>query len=137
MNPITPQEIKYCVVCDAIMTSNGSEKTLLCSEECRVTFSDFEVLYSFKECTHCCQPVTNDGDESEFCSKYCSQTHEYPEHLRASCVQCDLKMPEPITSKFCGELCEKQFALDRQLDEQERYIEGKRQDHVDEDRDDY
>jgi hypothetical protein len=41
-------------------------------------------------------------------------------------------MPEPITSKFCGELCEKQFALERYWDEQEEYIENMRQQHVEE-----
>ena len=125
-----PQEIKYCVVCDNLLMR---ENEVVCSEECRVTFADFEVLCFFKECAHCCQPVTTTKESnSEFCSEDCSQIHEYFEHVRALCVQCDLKMPEPITSKFCGELCEKQFALERYWDEQEEYIENMRQQHVEE-----
>jgi hypothetical protein len=134
MNP-TPQEITYCVVCDNIFTPESSENEMVCSDECRVTFADFEVLCSFKVCIHCSQPVTNDGDESNFCSDDCSQTHEYVENLRTHCEECEVKMPEPITSKFCGELCEKKFALDRLLDEQEEYIESKRQEEVEDDHD--
>lgn len=128
-----PQKIKYCVVCDTTLAPESSDKDV-CSEECRVTFADFEVLYSFKECTYCRQPVTN-GDKSNFCSENCSQTHKYFEHLNAHCEQCDLKIQEPIISKFCCELCEKQFALERYCDEQETYIEGKRQEHLEEDHD--
>ena len=136
MNP-TPQEIKYCVVCDTIMMIHESSEEMVCSEECRVTFADFEVLYSFNECTHCRQPVTTTKeDNSEFCSEDCSQIHEYFEDLRTHCEQCGIKMPEPITLKFCGELCEKKFALDRRLDAYEEYIESMRQQEV-EDASDY
>ena len=133
---LIPQEIKYCVVCDNTIITLENSDEVVCSEECRVTFEDFEVLYSFKECFHCRGPVMN-GNESDFCSEDCCQTHEYFEYLRAHCIQCDLKMPEPITSKFCGELCEKQFALERYWDEHEKYVEDMRQQHVDEERDYY
>ena len=114
---VKPQEIKYCVVCDIIIMIliEESSEEMVCSEECRVTFADFEVF-------------------SEDC---CPQTHEYVEHVRAFCVQCDLKTQEPITSKFCGELCETQFALEHYWDEQEKYIENMRQQHVEEDYEDY
>jgi len=131
MNPI-PQEIKNCVVCDNIFIPESSENEMVCSEECRVTFADFKVLCSFTECIHCCQPVTN-GDESQFCSEDCSQTHEYFEYLRTHCVNCDKKMQEPIVSNVCGELCETQLAMERYLEAQEEYIESKRQEYRDED----
>jgi len=135
---LTPQEIKYCVVCDNIITLESSENEMVvCSEECRVTFADFEVLYSFKECTHCRQPVTNDRtDKSNFCSEDCSQTHEYIESSKNHyCINCDVKIQEPIVSKVCGELCKTQIAMERYLDVHEEYIESKRQEEVDEDRD--
>ena len=142
MNPIIPiqQEIKlYCVVCDITMAPGSLEKEMIvCSDECRVPFADFEVLYSFKECTHCRQPVTNNGNDSNFCSKDCSQSQDkYFENLRTHCEECDVKMREPITSKFCGELCNTQFALDRRLDKQEEYIESMRQQHVEDDDHDF
>ena len=136
MNP-TLQEIKYCVVCDnTIITEMKSPGEVVCSEECRVTFSDFEVLYSFKECLYCGQPVMSEG-ETDFCSEDCSATHEHFEYLRTHCVNCDVKMQEPMVSNVCGELCEKQLALERYLDAQEEYIESKRQEHLDDEDPDF
>ena len=130
MNPVPQEEIKYCVVCDKTLASELD----VCSAECRVIFDDFEVLYCFKECIYCHQPVMTE-DETEFCSEECCQTHEYYENLRTRCNQCDLKMPEPITSNFCGELCEAQFISDRRMDEHENYIESMREQYVYEDLD--
>ena len=132
MNPV-PQEIKYCVVCDKTLAPESSDKDV-CSAECRVIFADFEVLYSFKECVYCHQPVMAE-EESEFCSEDCSLTHEYYENLRTHCHECNIQMPEPITSTFCSDKCEIKFISDLRLEEHENYIESMRQQHVEEDYD--
>jgi hypothetical protein len=40
-------------------------------------------------------------------------------------------MEEPIKGNVCSELCDTKFALERYLEEEERYIESKRQEYMD------
>ena len=130
MNPQL-EYMLYCVVCDTTMSPTDDD--VVCSAECRRTFADFVVICSFNECTNCGKEVLGRETEVGFCSSNCAQTHQHEEYLRTHCLYCDELMKEPVYQEVCGDLCKTKVALDRYLDETEKYVESKRQQHVEED----
>jgi predicted nucleic acid-binding Zn ribbon protein len=126
---IVPGEENYCVVCDNRMTTSN-EFDQVCSNECQVIFADFSVVYSCKSCLYCCREMAIES-ENDFCSDDCFDSHEESEYLRTHCIYCYNKMEEPIKGNVCSELCDTKFALERYLEEEERYIESKRQEYMD------
>lgn len=124
--------ISYCIVCDCTLISGFDEG--VCSEECALILSDFEMLDAELEPEVEPEPEPKTDASQEVKEIYF--LHDAETETEKCCVQCDKKIEEKmedkelVKSKLCSLKCKDAFANELAYERQQQYIEDMRQTHL-------